>query len=130
MSTSSYKCFVVIYVHVVVFLQLSEVSLRSQTSPFPAKDLPLGPCDCGTTSDSYESELSTLRGELETRLTDLQALRGQLTALQEEHDETLEELGRSRKHLDVTQRERNQLESQVCLVCYGYCSGCLSCVIG
>lgn len=95
-------------------LKLSEVTLCSQTPPFPAKDLPLGTCDCSSTLSRYENELCVVKGELESRLKDLHALRGDLASLKAEHRETVVGLESSRNSLmEASQQERNKLESQV-----------------
>ena len=69
--------------------------------------------------ERYESELAALRGELDSRLTELQRLRDELAAVRAEGEASADALRQSRRELEETEDQRNQLQVQVRIGCHG-----------
>ena len=113
-------------------MQLSELKLLSQSVPFPREDLPLG-CSCGPLLDRYKAELESVREELKKRAIEMGVVRAELSLLQGEHQETVEELVETCTQLQDLIQDKTTLQAEVWSM--GVVSGCgqwglLVCVCG
>lgn len=93
--------------------------LQSQSAPFPTKDLIIAESAQQTTPtvtlEQCKGELSLLRGELEGKLSELEALKEQLAVTRTENEAKTEELGQAERELEGSRQQRSLLQTQVCL---------------
>lgn len=87
--------------------------MSSQAVPFPREDLPVGLCTCGPILDRYKEELNHVRREVEGRVSELEHVSGELSALQAEHQETVARSASSHSSLQDSLLEKLSLEEEV-----------------
>ena len=101
-------------------MQLSKLTLQSQTVPFRCDDVTVATAGQVSPSNQHESllahyqeELGEVRAELDQKLHEVEALHGELASLRGEQEGTKKELDDQRRMLQVTHQQRNELDQEV-----------------
>ena len=87
--------------------------------PFSCQDVSLGPCSCGPLLERYKEDLDQARLDLEERVGQLEVVKLEVTSLQKDDKDKVEELESNRNMLKKTIHERNFLEEEVRCILFG-----------